>query len=94
MSVWIFPALQEAFEEEGRASPPNLYKNVCNTLNLANQRANTHYQTAEAIKADHAVARQLLTEATQRLQEAQANAHKYPNRYRNSPSAPTTLFNH
>jgi hypothetical protein len=78
MSVWIFPASQEAFEEEGHTSPADLYQNIRNMVNLANQRANTNYQTAEAVKADRHEARQLLAEVTQQLQEAQTNAPPVP----------------
>jgi hypothetical protein len=74
MLLWTFPASQEPFEEEGRTSPANLYQNLRNALNLANQRANTNYQTAEAVKVERAEACRLLAEARQHLQEAQANA--------------------
>jgi hypothetical protein len=93
MSVWIFPASQEAFEEEGCTNPAYLYQNLRNTLNLANQRANTNYQTTEAVKADRAEARQLLAEATQRLQKRRPMLNQYLNRYRNSPCASTTPLN-
>jgi hypothetical protein len=41
---------------------------------LANERANTNYQTAQTVIVDRAEARQLLAEAMQRLQAVQANA--------------------
>jgi hypothetical protein len=78
MSLWTFPALQEAFEEEDRTSPANLYQNRRNALNLANRRANTNYQTAEVVKVERAEAHRLLAEATQHLQEAQANVPPVP----------------
>jgi hypothetical protein len=78
MSIWTFPISQEAFEEEGHTSPANLYQNLCNALNLANQRANTNYQTAEVVKVERAEAHRLLAEAMQCLQAAQANALPVP----------------
>jgi hypothetical protein len=64
MSLWTYPALQVAFEEEGRTSLANLYQNLRNALNLANQRVNTNYQTAEVVKVECAEARHILAEAT------------------------------
>jgi hypothetical protein len=78
MSIWTFPTSLEAFEEEDHTNPANLYQNLQNTLNLANQSDYIIYETDEAVKVDPAEARCLLTEATQRLQEAPAIAPLVP----------------
>jgi hypothetical protein len=71
MSGSTFPPTLHDFEKQGGESSATLYQIVHKLLDHANNRANTKYQAAEAVKEDLNEAKHLLAKTTLRVQQAQ-----------------------